>query len=463
VADREVNLNVNLKPGQDTLAAALEQQRKKAAELQQQIEQIKGWDPDPGSAAEKKLQKLRGQLESLNREMAAAAPPGAGQFSGAEVRGATERARERQREGLLRDVGQARATGVIPANQITAAGAAGAGPGGVARGFSEAAGAMGAVQSGAAGLVGVLSKVPGPFGILAGAAGAVAGVVASLADRFRRFRPELAELLGELERSRGRLGRARGGLPTAQDVIETLTPAEQAQYQRAGNRGDVGEQRRIVQGALERHQQTVGRLNPERMGQARAELEELFRETMEAQRGSPGGRLMSEQRLMMMGRLGQIVERYGLRPEDLPAGLGGLMGQGMTEEHVRNISTSVTTGAVAQAQAGAATAGALLRGGVLPSITPGAVNLADISTGFQSRQQDVLDVHAEVQREVVRDQRQQAQFQELMDQLREIYRRMNPTPGLTPDAAGGLMGGAGLAMLPWLLGGGGGWELPAAS
>jgi hypothetical protein len=86
VADRDVTVNVNLGSGQDTLTPALEKQRQKAEELQRQIDKIKGVDPDPEGAAEKKLERLERQLKSLNREMAAgAATPGVGQFSGAEV------------------------------------------------------------------------------------------------------------------------------------------------------------------------------------------------------------------------------------------------------------------------------------------------------------------------------------------------------------------------------------------
>ncbi len=65
----------------------------------------------------------------------------------------------------------------------------------------------------------------------------------------------------------------------------------------------------------------------------------------------------------------------------------------------------------------------------MPNLNPGAPQLADLPSLFQSRQSDALDVHAQLQQELVRDQRQEANFQAQMRLWTQILGGINDLAG----------------------------------
>jgi hypothetical protein len=465
VADRDVTVNVNLGSGQDTLTPALEKQRQKAEELQRQIDKIKGVDPDPEGAAEKKLERLERQLKSLNREMAAgAATPGVGQFSGAEVYTATERYREQQRQALLRAVGQAQVTGVIPANQITAVG-----PGGSRAGVvSGVAGAVGAAASGSvAGVAGGVSSALAGLGLAqagaaVGAFGAVLGAVVTVGQTvvsaFSRVRDSADSMVAAFNQNLSDLqaGRQRG-TAGREALTRALEPGEQTALAAAQAANDPARQQAILRQAEARLQAQAGAEGPRaaaRVAQLQTDLqavEEHIRSTVfRTNPLAPSAEQLRQQAFRRAGVAEGAIPATGNAPA--------------IQEQIRQWAQIAAGGSV-QAQAGLEAVRNAMRPGGMPSLSPGALTLQDLPNLFQSRQTDVLETHAQIQQDLVRDARQQAQFERQMEIWERIYRTILNPPWAPPaNPGGGVSGGIGGGFgAPWAGDGGIGGGIAGAA
>jgi hypothetical protein len=360
-------------------------------------------------------------------------------------------------------VGQAQVTGVIPANQITAVGGGQGGALGVLGGLAQRA-AMTAASAvpGAGAAAGVLGALPGALGVLGVAAGATAGVIGMLDAAFTKFRPSVTTLIDELQRAEGITSRVRQtGLPTARDIRRALNEDEQRRYQQAEAGGDVAGQRQILAGANARAQQQATALGGQNLGQMQTQVEGALEEIrVERERfGRSRPAVLAE----IQGRVNAMFESRGMA---VPAEIHGASTSAtpITRNQVREWAEGATVGAVHAATANVESTTAAMRSGMPPSLRPGALNLSDLPNLFQSRQMDVLETHAQIQQDLVRDMRQQQQFEQQMGLWERIYARLGVIasgvgqPGVMGNPAGGLGGGIGVGFgAPWVGDGGAGF------
>jgi hypothetical protein len=412
VPDRDVNLAVNLQPGQDALTPALARLKESADELSKALADMQIPAPKtPLSAA----------LTAAPPRPAPAAPP------------ATSPGRGR----------------------VPAAGAASSLAGALGGTLSgNVAGAAGSVASALGSLGGAAGIAAPVVGALGAGVGAVTALVVVLDQAFRRFRPSIAELTEELERSRGTTNRVRQtGVATASDLRDALRGTEAGEAQEAQAGGNMGGFRSVLQRALRRNQREAAQLSTVNTGQMQSEVQAVLDEVMEQQRGQ-GGQLNASQRTIQTLRLRQIYSSRGLSAY-MPAELENLQNN-LTPQQARNLAEAGGTGLLARRQANVLTLQTALSGissGLAPNLRPGAPGLADLPGIFQSRQTDFLELHGQIQQEVVRDQREQQRFEAQMRLWEEISRNIAVMAG-APGASGPTLADTIMAALEGLFGAG---------
>ncbi len=371
----------------------------------------------------------RRQADELRRIAQGVPAPAAAQVAGAAAQGVPAPA------GLP----PAPASGLAGLQQAFAA--AGGGRGGDAnRALGVVQSVAGAAQGGVQGLAGALAGLPGPLGLVGGAVGAVTGVVGLLAKAFEQFRPTLAEVLEDLQEAQGVLSQGRQtGVATAGGLRSALSPEATAAIARAQAQGDNAAVLRVAREERDRARAELRRREGQNLGQGEADLSDALTRAQQAARAGDNITAMAQ-----AARVRRIWEQY--RPgEDMPAELANInevnFGDvlNLTRGQIRNLSRSIAEPAV-RAQARVETAENILRTGRAPDLRPGAPDLSQLPGLFQSRQGDVLDLHAQVQQELVRDQRQEQQFQASMRLWGQILGTLRD--GL-PAANGGGGGGGG--------------------
>lgn len=406
--DRDVNVRVNLQAGQDTLSP--------------------------------QAQNVARALEEVNRAQAALAAqqPGAG---GASWQGALSAAlgdMKREQEAKLKDLARRRVDpGYAAAGKLPGVGAVTSATGILgAVGQGDLSGGISAVGSALSGISSSFLPAAGAMSAVGAVIGTVTTLVGALEQAFRRFRPSIAELTEELSRARGTTGRVRQtGVVTADDLRDALRGAEAGQAQAAQAGGDMGAFRSVLERALRRNRREARQLSAVDTGQMQSEIAAVLDEVMLAQRAQGGG-LRMEQRLQYGMRLRQIYASRGLSAY-MPAELESLPNN-LTPQQARNFAEAGGTGLLARRQANILALQTSLSGigsGLAPNLRPGAPSLADLPGIFQSRQTDFLDLHGQIQQEVVRDQREQQRYEAQMRLWEEISRNIAVMAG-APGAAG---------------------------
>jgi hypothetical protein len=277
--------------------------------------------------------------------------------------------------------------------------------------------------------LGVLSALPGPIAAVGIAAGATAALVVSLEGAFRTFRPAVAELTAEMNRSRGVSASIRQtGIVTGEQARSLMTPEEQREYQEHERAGNVAGMRGVMQRVQQRGARQEARLEGMDLGQIRTRVNLLVQQALAAKRAGSHGLAA---RLLLQAR--RLLEENGL-PVPAEIANGTILEQ--TPIQAEQAVEAATTGALSRATATRELGTASLGPGGMPSLRPGAMSLADLPNLFQSRQGgDILDIHQQIQQEAVRDARQQAQFNQQMELWQKIYEEIARRGGVVAAPA----------------------------
>lgn len=342
-----------------------------------------------------------------------------------------ERALDAQRSALLKN----NALQIVGAG-AGAPGAAYTATGGLSK-LTAASAALGQIDATGAGAMTAIGHSIGTFipvvGAATGVVVAVTGAVTVWQTALRNIQPTIEEATSNLQRSQTALQAGRQtGLASRDPFREAFTGTSVlADMELAQRLNHPEQQRAIMRRVQTRAQADVERFNAATPGGGAAS-EFLTQQMLDYRRSSPlerGG--MSRQMdpdtfLQTGGRAGQgagllrnLWTRAGNRIEDMPEELRHVDLSTLTETRIAELSRSFDAAAVrARAQLQQSTV-ALGPGG-LPNLQPGAPQLADLPNLFRSQQGDVLDLHAQVQQDLVRDQREEAQFQQQFTLFEQI-------------------------------------------
>jgi hypothetical protein len=271
----------------------------------------------------------------------------------------------------------------------------------------------------AQGLAGALSAIPGVGPAIAAGVSVGITAVSQLAQSFMRVRDSIGDVISANRTLLQDLREGRTtGTASADALRRALTPQQQVAFATAQTAGDQGAQTRILQEAQQRHQQTLQEEGGDpavRMAAIQAELEQV-----EAVIRS------GEYRRARTVGMGAVAS-----PEELRQGV--LRSRGVDEWRIGNLGNAPLTQAQiqeiagvggarsVQAQAGLEALRNAQRAGA-PSLQPGALTINDLPQLFQSRQTEVGDIHAQIQQEAVRDQRDEARFNRQMALWEQIQR-----------------------------------------
>lgn len=312
----------------------------------------------------------------------------------------------------------AAAGGFIPQDKITAMKPQ-QGPPGV--GSQLLAAGQGLASGGAAGMLGALgaSSIPA-VGVAVGAIGALGGAAQMLRDTFGTVRDSAESFGAALRQQESDLRGARSsGVADVEALRRALSPQQQQQLAAAQNAGDMGRQRQILEAARAGMQPAAATApqSAERIAQLQAALTAIEETTRSAsyRAGQAAGMGVTPEMLRR-----QAFERFAPAGEAAPSFGNAQATAAQIQEWAR-----LAGGQATRAQAGIATINAATGpGGVIPSLRAGAPNLSEMPQMFQSRQGDVLDLHAQIQQEAVRDQREQARFDAQIRLWEDILREM---------------------------------------
>lgn len=443
--EREINVKINLVPGQQgQLAAEGRRQAEELRRVQQELQTANSsFAPPPMASATTR------QLRDLHRATAGMRPEGVGQneWSGALAQVQRENEQTRQREILASARTAADGGPGLMGRILGSLGLGKAGPGG--QGGQVGAGqvlggvaqAVTGAQGGVLGLMGALGGMVPVLGATTVAAIALPKAVEALRQAFGRLQPTLAETLGELNRAMSDLNQGR---QTGLSPAETLRRAFQGtgvvnELTAAENAGNPAQQQAILRRERDRAAADVARFNNARPEESQAEVSTLLTGSMRMYRAGGAARDRAVGGLQtnafhtgpIAQRIRELWVQAGNRIEDLPEELRNIDPSTLTPERIAELSRSTTAGAVQARNRLQATNNALGPGGI-PSLRPGAPDLSQLPSLFQSRQSDVLDIHAQIQQEAVRDQRQQAQFQAQMQLWQEILAAIQGQPAPPP-------------------------------
>jgi hypothetical protein len=320
---------------------------------------------------------------------------------------------------------------------VTAAepgGGPGVGPVAAQAAFAAASGSAEGLAHAVAGA----AVVTGGWGV---ALGAAVPVVLSVASAFSTVRDSSEALTAAFRQNMEDLRAGRmSGTADAEQLRRALSAAEQMALAQAQRTGNVAQQQAILQGAERRLGAQVtaeGGGTAERQARLQAELEfveRISRSTSVRLAASPflgatvpGGSMVAVE--FTPERMRQAaLRRAGVPESAIPAVPSGPM----TGQQIRELSSLAGRNLVS-GEAGLQTIRNALRPGGMPSLTPGGLTLADLPNLFQSRQtENILDIHAQIQQEAVRDAREQNRFNQQMELWERIYREIASRGGVVP-------------------------------
>lgn len=291
--------------------------------------------------------------------------------------------------------------------------------------FSQAVAGMGGGRpgvaadplSGVARVTSAFSALPGPVGLVATGLTAVVAVAGYLRTAFQDVRESAEQVHATYQQQLSDLRAGRQtGLSPADTLRRALTPEEQARLANAQAGGNQGAALAVLQGAQGRLRAQAAEVSGPQAAQNVAQAQQELQALETRSRGAwwqftHNARALNRQREEILGRY-------------LPAGQVPFLGdtsRPMTGPEIQNLA-SLAGGQSVQAQSGLQALRNVFRSGAVPNLAPGAANLEELPGLFRSRQTDVLDIHAEVQREAVRDQREENRFQAQMTLWEEIQR-----------------------------------------
>jgi hypothetical protein len=373
--------------------------------------------------------------------------------------------RDEARKRSLANLARARLSGEIPAEEIASLGGAGAGGnpllswmvsqrlGMALPGAAHSAVAFGGPTRGnplagfgPAGdvLSSTLGVMSGPIGATANVLGALGKTISILGEATKTVTPSVEELSQRMREAQGLFeSTRRSGLPTA----ENLRAAFQGTFTMRGfaEQANHPAENRVARfrNANQLARQAVQQLQGLDLGTGRAELEELFTQMRNAARtgelpeAAPGAAVEGgAPARARRQRREQLFGQYQVNFDQLPAEIRDFLGsqptaRGTTDAQIRQMAEVITTGRLARAQSQAEITGAILRGGVLPNLRPGAPGIDQLPSLFQSRQSDVLSMHDQIQMDSIRDQRAEIRFQtevRLYTEIRDSIRNLRFAP-----------------------------------
>lgn len=391
-------------------AAALEEVRKKLEE----IRRLEAMAPEASSPMAKKIEQLREEVR-LRQEAALAATRQAQAEEQAAQRAALNLPQRQPGQALATDHGPGTAFGTVP----TLAQAA------LTGNVGQAAAALG--------------ELPGPLGMAGKALGVLQSVVSTLYSTFLQLRDSISDVIAEHQRQLGDLRSGRQtGLAGPEQLRRALNNQEFQAFTAAQEAGDRARQEQILRGAQARLNEQAAAAGPGAAQRGARLLSELDR--LEAIFRRPGGRVAIGQEgpLAAFGPAARFAglplgieeqRRTLLRQAGIPENMVGNIGSGPLTPEMRRQISDLAGGQAVQAQAGARTVGNILGSGIIPNLQPGAPQITDLPNLFRSQQADVLDVHAQVQQELVRDMRQEQRFQAEMALWEQILQAILGLPG----------------------------------
>ena len=304
--------------------------------------------------------------------------------------------------------------------------------GGVGGMLQAAAGGLG---GGVTGVMGALTGgLPG-VGITVGALTALGGAAAQVGEAFRTVRDSAEALVAAQREMIADLNQARStGIAGADALRRALTTAEQQQLAAAQQAGNRAAQLQILENAAQRHRLESVRI-ADAPGGAAGRIARLQADLEMVERGirSTPGRLAGL--LGIPGPTAEMQRQAAMRAAGVPELQMPSFTSGQADP--AQIRAWALT-AAGTAQAGAGTLRAVLRSGIIPSLDPFAPGLQQLPA-FQSRQGDVLDLHAQIQQEVARDLRQRTEFEAQMELGREILTQLQRIGSLPGGAVGAVM------------------------
>jgi hypothetical protein len=281
--------------------------------------------------------------------------------------------------------------------------------------------------------------LPGPLGLVANLAGGLGQAIAALGEAMKETRPSVQELSSVMREQAATRNQVRlTGLPSAEQVRVAFAGTSMGQ-QIAGEANQAPQNRlNTFRDARTMAQAEVTQLGNLRRGAGRAELEVLLTQFRDTARTAGANQIwqVPDMADMTVGgrreaattRLNQLLQRYNVQQHEIPRELEGFQtrntARAMTDQQIREMAETIMTARLTRAQSRLGLTDAILRGGMLPNMRPGAPGLEDLPNLFQSRQGDVLDIHAQVQQEVIRDQREEARWQAQMRLWQEINRSL---------------------------------------
>lgn len=434
MAERAVTVRINTVPGQDQMTPQLQRQQQSAEQLQRALDEARAkasMPPSPAGVGQSAWTQALQQNQGL-------IPAGRIQQAGQPQQ--PQQPQQPRQDSSVADLlrGQARN---IATQQLLQATQGPLNP-----------------LSGAASIAGAFSSIPGTFGMVASAVSLVTSALGAFLGSLRDIRPTLAELTGELQTAAGIRTRVQQtGTATAEDFgtlfasrqrprsaspfgvftnLDVTGPAavspltELRRLQESGNR--QGQQEWVAR-QLQQARQDVQRLEGQDLGGAQSDVADLLQNELRDYRQGLSGRSRTQINRDAREQAIARLRTAGVRDEDIPEELRSLDLSAMNPAAIRQLATAATTGRLTNAQARVTTLEAAQQSGILPSLRPGAPDVSQLPQLFQSRQMDVLDIHAQVQQEAVRDERQQAQFSEQMrlwEQIHQELQRIRGAPGV---------------------------------
>ena len=363
-----------------------------------------------------------------------------------------QEARARARRRSLANLATAKITGEIPQEEIQRVkggflsqliGGPRSQLGGLVRGVvtSQLTGAMrggahptGNPLAGVSAVVGAFSSLPGPIGAVASGLSLATAAAGFVVSAFFRVRDSSESLIAAQQQLMNDLRQGRqSGLATPEGLQRILTPTEYAQLATRQQGGDQAGAAQVVAQAEARLRAQAqgagnGALRVALANQVLDQTEEyirspVYRMTPSIGMGGPATYNRSD------------LRRYRLRQAGLdPELFGAISNEDMTPAQRRELA-ALAGGPGVRAQTALQNLRNIQAAGI-PNLTPGAPNLADLPNIFRSQQQDPLRIHEDVQRDLVRDQRQEAQFQAQMELWIRIQRDIATLAG-NAGAGGG--------------------------
>src|SRR5262245_17699320 len=297
---------------------------------------------------------------------------------------------------------------------------------GIAGPISAMTRSLGDMRATVQGIVGGLSGMPGPLGIVASTAQGIAGLFNFITEQLKVWPISLAEVNQRLQEGQNILRTVRAEGAPRQETFRAAfqgMPEVVQQMRAAQEAGNLQRQLQIVRLEQARAQRDVEREEETDPLTRSTQLERLLRDRQANLRA--GGARRTEEVERTPAYLAELVRLVPgqATPEFLDVN--------MSEERIRALS-NIPLANLANAQARLAVTSAARREGIVPSLRPGAPGLADLPA-FQTRAGNVLDLHAQVQADALRDERAEARFQaeqilrqQILDELRNIGAQVGP-------------------------------------